>query len=168
MMKDQFKNAFFQETTIYFLCEDTFSIGHKDPIIMNFCGNWAKDLLPLVKLSILTLKMAEAETSGLPFPIPGVGQLERFQYFDDLVIGDEVKETLWDMEQWFGDIVNNGKSMMEGHKVARIRRLVSSAYVMLSQIALQEENLQKWQTSMITDVIYDDNEQMCHIKWVKI
>ena len=54
---------------------------------MNFGRQWVKNLLPLVKLSLVTLQLAGVVTSGLPFPIPGVGQLEQFKYLEDLVTG---------------------------------------------------------------------------------
>ena len=40
-MKARFKDAFFQETAaVYFLCEKTHAIGHKDPLIMYFDRKW--------------------------------------------------------------------------------------------------------------------------------
>ena len=168
-MKDLFKDAFFQEIALYFLCENTYTIGHKDPIILNFGRYGAMHLLPLVKLFSLTLKMAGADSLDLPFPFPRTGQSEHLQFFEELFIGvEEIHESLRDMEQWVNDIVKEGESVMEESRVARIKGLVSRAYGMINQMALQEENLRKWQTSMTAEVMYDDNGEMCQIKWVKI
>ena len=173
-MKDHFKDAFFQETAVYFLCENTYSKGHKDPIIMNFHRKWIKHLLPLVKISLLTLKLAVAETPDLPFPILGVGRPEQYQYVEDLIseesmqFSHETQNTLQDMETWFLEIVDKGESMMAGSQVARIKKLIRSSYEMLSQKALQEENLPKWKPNMTTQIGYDDNGNKCKIKWIKL
>jgi Ran GTPase-activating protein (RanGAP) involved in mRNA processing and transport/serine/threonine protein kinase len=173
-MKDLFKDSFFQETAVYFLCETTYSKGHEDPILMNFSHKWTKHLLPLVKLSLLTLKLTAAVTPDLPFPILGVGRLEQLQYLEDLVSEESMQflqatqDTLQDMETWFCEIVEKGESMMEGTRVARIKNLISSSYEMLSQKALQEENLSKWKPTMTAQIGYDDNGTKCKIKWVKL
>jgi len=48
---------------------------------MNFGRKWVKHLLPLVKLSLITLRMTGAITSGLPFPFPDViPSSEQFEF----------------------------------------------------------------------------------------
>jgi hypothetical protein len=166
---DFFKDAFFQETAVYFLCEKTFEKGHEAPIIMNFGRDWVKHLLPLVKLSLLTLKLAGAVTTGLPFPIPGLGQWDQFQLLEDVLKHeDSIRETLEDMDVWLHEIVEKGESLMEGPRVARFKALIGSSYEMLSQKALKEENLPKWRKSMTTELVYDDHGKECKIKWVKL
>ena len=173
-MKCLFNEAFFEETAVYFLCENTYSKGHEDPILMNFKRMWIKHLLPLVKLSLLTLKAAEAVTPDLPFPILGVGWSEQLQYLEDLVSEEsmqfiqETQDTLQDMETWFREIVDKGESMLEGSRVARIKKLISSSYEMLSQKSLEEENLPKWKPNMTAQIGYDDNGNKCKIKWIKV
>ena len=171
------KDAFFRETAVYFFCENTYTKGHDDALKMNFGRKWVKHLLPLMKLSLLTLKMTGAGTLGLPFLLPEVVKSsEQFEYLEDLIRGilleDEslqsMQETLQDMEAWFYDIVKMGISRMEIERVARIKRLMSTSYEMLSQTALNETNLPKWQTSMKTEIMYDGIGRKCKIKWIKM
>jgi hypothetical protein len=175
--KDRFKDAFYQEAAVYFLCENTYLKGHKDPIIINVGREWVKNLLPLVKLSLLTLKMAGAVTS-LPFPIPGLNQLKQFQYMEDLIDGvlkqedsSIMRETLEDMEAWFRDTVEKGESiLMEGDRLARIKTLTEGSYEMLSQQALQGKNMPKWQYGITSQIVFEDDPtgKKCQIKWVKV
>ena len=141
---------------------------------MNFGRKWVQHLLPLMKLSLLTLKMTGAGTFDLPFPLPEV--VKQCDYLEDLIreilSEDEslqsMQETLQDMEAWFYDIVKMGISRMEIERVAQIIRLMSTSYEMLSQTALNETNLTKWQTSMKTEIMYDGIGRKCKIKWIKM
>ncbi len=171
------KDAFFRETAVYFLCENSYVNAHDDPILMNFGRKGVKYLLPLMKLSLLTLKMEGARTLGLPFPLPDLLKLsEQIQYLEDLIrevlFEDEtlqsMQQTLQAMEVWFYDIVEKGESRMDGKRVAGIKKLISSSYAMLSPKALKEQNVSKWKPYMTTQIEYDDKGNACKIKWVKL
>jgi hypothetical protein len=140
--KETFKDAFFQETAVYFVCEDTHRIGHDDPLIMNFGRKWAQHLLPLLRLSLVTLRVVGVVTTGLPFPVPNVDWPDRVEYFEGLFasVDDVTKKKLADMERWVQDIADWGQSNQAPDRVARFKALVSGSDAMLSQKALKEEN----------------------------
>jgi len=122
------------------------------------------------------LKVAGVALTGLPFPVPGVTTLStQFQYFEDMISSVVTEESLQslqgqlkDMETWFSHIVENGDSMMEGSRLANIKRLVGDSYTMLSEKALKEENVSKWSNSMEARMVFDNNGKKCKIKWVKV
>jgi len=111
---------------------------------MNFGRKWVKHLLPLVKLSLITLRMTGAITSGLPLPFPDViPSSEQFEFLEDFVTKaitedsvQSMQETLLDMETWVGEIVDKGESMMEGSRLARVKELIGSSYSMTTQICV--------------------------------
>jgi hypothetical protein len=183
-LKKTFKDAFFHETAVYFVCEDTHRIGHDEPLIMNFSRKWVQHLIPLLRLSLVTLRVAGAVASGLPFPVPNVDWLDRLKYFEDLFASVDdatTKETLADMERWVQDIADRGHSDQAPDRVAQFKALVGGSYAMLSQKALKEEHIVKWRHSMTPriahgDVTNDDDRmdspaagghQQCMIKWVR-
>jgi hypothetical protein len=181
-LKETFKDGFFQETAVYFVCEDTHLIGHEEPMIMNFGRKYVQHLLPLLRLSLVTLRVAGAIAAGLPFPIPNVDWPDRLKYFEGLFasVDDATMDKLADMERWVQDIADRGHSDQAPDRVARFKALVGGSYEMLSQKALKEEHSAKWRHSMTPRIAYgdvaNDDDRMessaagdrmhCKIKWV--
>jgi hypothetical protein len=182
-LKNTFKDAFFLETAVYFVCEDTHRIGHDEPMIMNFGRKYTQHLLPLLRLSLVALRVAGAVASGLPFPVPNVDWPDRLNFFEDLFVNvdDATKDTLADMERWVQDIADRGHSDQAPDRVARFKKLVGGSYEMLSQKALKEEHSAKWRHSMTPRIAYGDvtndddrmdsptadGQRQCKIKWVR-
>jgi serine/threonine protein kinase/Ran GTPase-activating protein (RanGAP) involved in mRNA processing and transport len=169
-MKDFLKDVFFQETAVYFLCEQKYSKGHEDPIIMNFGRTWVNDLLPLIKLSLISLRLAGAVTTGLPglpITLPGVSCLE------DLISKvleheSSIRETLQDMEQWVTDIAEKRESTLGDERVDIIKTLVGNSYEVVKKKALKEKNVNIWHNSMGPKFKYDDKGESCRIQWIKL
>ena len=154
-VKDRFKDVFYQKMHVYFLCENTYEKGHNDPMVMNFGRKWLIDLLPMIKLSLMTLRAAGVVESVVPFfPLPRLDM--------------SAQQTHQDMEKWIQEMIDKGKSTMEGDRVARIKALVGSSYAMLSAKALKPDNMLKWENSMTPQTMFDDKGKKCKIKWVKV
>ena len=115
-------------------------------------------LLPLVKVSLLTLSVAGAATLGHPFPIPNVDQWNQFQYLEYLVSEEVEHETLLYIEQWFHDTKKKDGRSLDGKRVARVAKLMSSWNETLCQKASNAENWPKWWYPSMTAEVFSGNE----------
>ena len=172
-LKTWFQNLVEDEVEVYFLSEDDYSLGHTQPMKMHFKRQCVKEILPVIKVSVLAVKFAGV-LSGLPLPLPGSGDLERYlDSVNDLcanVIEDsDMGSLLEDLETWYeGMVAGDGSVALHPNRIRSIQKLVGDAYVEFSKRALKPKHALCWQhPHMEVKVLDRQLENGRQIVWVK-
>lgn len=171
-LKAWFQKLTEDEVDVYFLSEDDYSLGHTQPMKMHFKKQWVKEILPVIKVSVLAVKLAGV-LGGLPLPLPGLSDLN--QYFDSVnelcsnAIGDsDVESLLEDLETWYKDVVaGDGSVSLHPDRIQSIQKLVGDSYIEFSKRALKPKHEECWRSHMEVKILDRELENGRQVTWVK-
>ena len=126
------KNLVESDIEVFFISEDDHCLGHSEPMIMHWPKQWVKDLLPVWKLSVLSVALAGIAVN-LPMPVPNINGLDDcFTTVSDLcqeAVGTETEtaQLLNDLEVLYKDVVVKGNgSATAGVKLDETVRVADS------------------------------------------
>mmetsp|Transcript_1063 Transcript_1063/g.2647 ORF Transcript_1063/g.2647 Transcript_1063/m.2647 type:complete len:534 (+) Transcript_1063:1-1602(+) len=148
---------------IFFVCEKSHRIANPHtPMEMWLCRQWIRNLAPLVKLSLIALRIAGC-MSGFP-PLPGFKDLNLvIPEYEEMLVNVVKDENLQDIATEMKDVGvfeemerfvdKQGTEGLSAERVACVRRLTGQSYRRFSEQARQRENLSCWEPYMETETV---------------
>lgn len=162
-----FQQAFQKEIDVYFLCEEDCVIAHPSPMTMHVNKNCVKYLIPIIKVSIIALKVAGL-SQGIVVPLPDLEDQSAF--LNDVLINEltdrRMKELLDDAEKMYSNLINGFDLDIGSERVNVVRKLIGESYSELSKRALKEKHYKKWNPYM-DPVWTSDRGGASKPKWVR-
>jgi hypothetical protein len=153
---------------LYFLCEDDCTQSHPEPMTIQATKDCLKRLIPIIKVSLVALKLA-GDSRGVLLPVPSIKDLDEQLCFLSKVIGhledDEMEELLAIAETMYSTAEDDLNSNLGDDRVKEVRQLVGESYRELSKRALNELHCKKWKPYMDPlPSLYADAQ--FRVKWV--
>mmetsp|Transcript_4055 Transcript_4055/g.9212 ORF Transcript_4055/g.9212 Transcript_4055/m.9212 type:complete len:500 (+) Transcript_4055:1424-2923(+) len=155
-----FKKPFKCNRKIFFVCERSYCLANPEtPIEMALDRRWLKRVAPLLKASVVLLKVVGTSTN-----IPLFNSIaDAISSYTDNVMEDPELESITDIMDELGvfkaieNFVDDGKdsdgSSLADEDVAMIERLAGESHRFLAEEAQKPPNLLKWARFMEVDVV---------------
>ena len=144
------KNIVTAKVAVYCLCEITGSMGHEDPIIIDFSREWMRRLLPPLKgvLTVLQWVVPGLISIQFQFDIPTGGAF--FTTLGDAISEHQepISNMLQHTVQLVEDVQNVGESAMQDARPHSTKHLDGESYQQFSDLATNRENKPKWRPYM--------------------